>query len=359
MARIARRSFDDPFRPKANTMRPVSTWLFVCAFAVMLMALIGAVTRLTESGLSIVEWKPVTGAMPPISDADWQKEFDTYKTSPQYKKVNSGMELGEFKKIYFWEWVHRFWGRFIGIIYALPLLYFWKRLPPTTRPAFLGILALGALQGGMGWFMVKSGLVDAPQVSHYRLAAHLLLAFLIFGSLFRLGLAFRLEPSKDAGKISHFRGMVRGALALTSIVMAWGAFTAGLDAGMVYNDTFPMMGQTVYPVEMLQYKPVWRAFFEEPATVQFVHRTLAILLFLKILWIVSKTKGFHLPQRLSRLFRALWVVALLQITLGISTIVTHVNIIIATAHQAGAMTVMAILVWLLHEIPIIEGHKED
>lgn len=359
MTRLAPRKDEDPFRPKASAMRPVSTWLFICAFAVLLMALIGAVTRLTESGLSIVEWKPVTGAVPPLSEADWQREFDIYKTSPQFKKVNSGMELPEFKKIYFWEWIHRFWGRFIGVLYALPLLYFWRRLPSSALPAFIGVLVLGGLQGGMGWLMVKSGLVDAPQVSHYRLAAHLLLAFLIFGCLLRLGLAFRLEPSKDGAKIAHFRGLVRGALVLTGVVMAWGAFTAGLDAGMVYNDTFPLMGKTIYPVEMLQHKPVWRAFFEEPATVQFVHRVLAVLLFLKIVLIVRKARGFHLPVRLNRLFRALWVVALLQIVLGISTILTHVNIIVATAHQAGAMTIMAILVWLLHEIPVIAADKED
>lgn len=359
MARVKRSQHHDPFRKTASAMRPVSTWLFICAFAVLLMALVGAVTRLTESGLSIVEWKPVTGALPPLNDADWQKEFDTYKTSPQYKKVNAGMDLPAFKKIFFWEWLHRFWGRMIGILYALPLLYFWKRLPPTSRPAFLGILALGALQGGMGWAMVKSGLVDAPQVSHYRLAAHLLLAFLIFGCLFRLGLAFRLEPSRDAGKIAHFRGPVRGALALAGVVMAWGAFTAGLDAGMVYNDTFPLMGQTIYPTEMLQYKPMARAFFEDPATVQFTHRILAILLLFKIFWIVNKTRGFHISDRMARLFRALWVVALLQIALGVSTIVTHVNIIIATAHQAGAIAIMAILVWLLHEIPIVTQDKGD
>ncbi|MEZ0260098.1 MAG: COX15/CtaA family protein [Alphaproteobacteria bacterium] len=358
MTRVQRTTDADPFRKKASAMRPVSTWLFICAFAVLLMALVGAVTRLTESGLSIVEWKPVTGALPPLNDADWQKEFDTYKTSPQYKKVNAGMDLPAFKKIFFWEWLHRFWGRFIGVLYALPLLYFWRRLPPSSRPAFLGILVLGAAQGGMGWLMVKSGLVDAPQVSHYRLAAHLMLAFLIFGCLFRLGLAFRLEPSKDAGKIAHFRGLIRGALALAGIVMTWGAFTAGLDAGMVYNDTFPLMGRTIYPTEMLQYKPVYRAFFEEPATVQFTHRVLAILLLLKILLIVNKTRGFNVPDRLAKLFRALWVVALLQIALGISTILTHVNIIVATAHQAGAVTIMAILVWLLHEIPIIKHDKE-
>lgn len=359
MARVKRTEYTDPFRPKSSVLRPVSTWLFVCAFAVLLMALVGAVTRLTESGLSIVEWKPVTGALPPLNDADWQAEFTKYKTSPQYKKVNAGMELADFKKIFFWEWLHRLWGRLIGLIYALPLLYFWKRLPPSSRPAFLGILALGAVQGGMGWFMVASGLVDAPQVSHYRLAAHLLLAFLIFGCLFRLGLAFRLEPSKDAGKIAHFRGLIRGALALAGVVMAWGAFTAGLDAGMVYNDTFPLMGSTIYPTEMLHYKPMHRAFFEEPATVQFTHRVLAILLLLKIFMIVGKARGFNLPGRVAKLFRALWVVALLQIALGISTIVTHVNIIVATAHQAGAVTIMAILVWLLHEIPIVEHEKQD
>ena len=161
-----------------NIKKSIGTWLLICAVMVMLMATIGAVTRLTESGLSIVRWEPVTGAMPPMNDAAWQQEFDLYKTSPQYRKINQGMALQDFKKIYFWEWLHRLWGRLIGIVFAVPLAFFWlrKKLDARLKKHCIGILALGFVQGCVGWYMVKSGLVNRPEVSHYRLAIHLMLA---------------------------------------------------------------------------------------------------------------------------------------------------------------------------------------
>lgn len=332
--------------------KPVAIWLFTCAAAVFLMALIGAVTRLTESGLSITEWKPVTGALPPLDAAAWQKEFDLYKQSPQYQKVNSGMDISDFKKIYFWEWIHRFWGRLIGLVYFVPLLFFWGRIPSVARPRFLGLLALGFAQGAMGWLMVKSGLVDHPAVSHYRLAAHLMLAFLIYAWLFRLALAFSLQPDKDAGRLTDLRGGVRGTIALSALVMTWGAFTAGLDAGMVYN-TFPDMNGHWFPPEAAQHRPFWRAFLEEPATVQFTHRILALLLVLKVLLLARRAVPFHPSPRLARLFRALVLAVLLQASLGVATLLTQVDIVLATLHQAGALFLLTLLVWLLHEIPAI------
>lgn len=341
---------------KKFSSRPVAIWLFSCAAAVFLMALIGAVTRLTESGLSIVEWKPVTGAIPPLNDAGWQAAFDAYRQSPQYQKVNAGMTLAEFKGIFFWEWLHRLWGRLIGILYAVPLLFFWKRLPRESRPAFLSVLALGFLQGFMGWWMVKSGLVDQPAVSHYRLAAHLMLAFLIYGCLLRLALAFSLSPEKDAAKAHPLRGMVRSTLILAAITMTWGAFTAGLDGGMLYN-TFPTMNGYWLPPEMLQHKPLWRGFLDEPAVVQFTHRVLALLLFAKIMLLSFRARRFHCPPRMADVFAALAVMAVAQVLLGIGALLTQVNIYLATAHQAGAMIVLALLVWLLHEIPHIKKEK--
>lgn len=336
----------------------IPAWLFTCAAAVFLMALIGAVTRLTESGLSIVEWKPVTGALPPTTPAAWLHEFALYKKSPQYLKVNHGMTLDEFKNIYFWEWLHRLWGRMIGLVYFLPFLWFLarKKLPRASLPQFTGILALGFLQGAMGWYMVKSGLVDQPAVSHYRLAAHLMLAFLIYACLFRLGLSFALRPELDAGKLTGIRRAVRGTLALAAVTMTWGAFTAGLRAGLLYN-TFPTMGNHWLPPELFAHNPMWKAFFEEPATVQFTHRILAVLTFASILLLKKKADAFHPPRRLRNLLRALALMACVQVGLGISTLLTGVNIYLATAHQAGAMTLLALLVWLLHEIPCIPYEK--
>lgn len=337
----------------APNHRPVYVWLFITAAAVLLMALIGAVTRLTESGLSIVEWKPVSGALPPLTEADWAHEFALYQQSPQYKKVNLGMTLAEFKQIFFWEWVHRQWGRLIGLIYAVPLVYFWLsgRIPAAAKKYALGILCLGALQGFMGWFMVKSGLVDAPAVSHYRLAAHLSLAAIIYACLLRLAFFVRAVPLQhNAHVMTPLRGFVRATLAAVGVTLVWGAFVAGLDAGLVYN-TFPMMDAHWFPPETMQTVPVWSAFFAEPATVQFTHRVLAMLVLLKILTLFMRARSLVLPPRLNRLLAAVCGMAVLQVSLGISTLISHVNIHLATLHQGGAFILIGLLVWMLHEIP--------
>lgn len=337
----------------------IALWLFICAASVFAMALIGAVTRLTESGLSIVEWAPIKGAIPPLSEADWLREFDLYKQTPQYQKVNRGMSLAEFKEIYFWEWLHRQWGRIIGLIYALPLAVFWLRgrLPGDAKPALLGILALGFAQGAMGWLMVKSGLVDLPAVSHYRLAAHLMLAFLIYACLLRMALGFWLRPDPDAGRIAALRGNVRLVLGLAVLTMIWGAFVAGLRAGLVYN-TFPMMDAHWFPPEMLAHQPVWRAFIEEPATVQFVHRVLGVLTVLSGLWLWTCAQGFN-PQGRARVLFILLPLALLgQAALGVVTLLNHVPVALGALHQGGALVVLGLLVWLLFEIPRIESRKK-
>lgn len=338
----------------------IALWLFICAASVFIMALIGAITRLTESGLSIVEWKPITGALPPLNAADWAHEFDLYKQSPQFLKVNRGMTLPEFQHIFFWEWLHRLWGRMIvGVIYFAPLCWYWARgkIPASAKPAFAFILGLGFFQGLMGWIMVKSGLVDQPAVSHYLLAAHLMLAFLIYASMFRLGLSFALPPERDAGKLTVLRSFVQLTLCIAVTTMVWGAFVAGLRAGHLYNDSFPMMGKYLWPTEGLMYDPRWKAIFAEPATVQFVHRVLAVTTFSAIMILTARARAFHPPPRLRRLFLALFLMAFVQVALGISTLITHVNIAIATTHQAGALTLLTLLVWLLHEIPYVPREK--
>lgn len=339
-------------KKKERSLKPVAVWLFVCAGAVFLMAVIGAITRLTESGLSIVEWKPVTGALPPLNEAEWQKEFANYKQSPQYKVVNYGMELWEFKRIFFWEWLHRLWGRLIGVIYAVPFLFFWSRIPAERRGAFIGILFLGGLQGAVGWWMVESGLVNDPAVSHYRLAAHLMLAVFIYGCLFRLGLSVGVNPSQNGGRLSGVRNFTRATLAAVVLTMTWGAFTAGLDAGLVYNDTFPYMGQNLWPSEMFAYQPMWKAFFEDHATVQFTHRLLAVMTLLKVFLLIRKAMPFNPPPRIKKLLIAAGIIGTGQVCLGIATVMTQVHTHVAATHQAGALALLTVLVWLLHEIPV-------
>lgn len=342
---------------KKPSLKPVAVWLFFCAFMVFAMAVIGAITRLTESGLSIVEWQPIAGALPPLNPAEWEAAFKAYKSSPQYKLVNYGMELAEFKKIFFWEWLHRFWGRAIGVVYAVPLLFFWARLPQEKRGSALFILFLGAAQGALGWWMVKSGLVKDPAVSHYRLAAHLMLAVFIYSCLFRLGLSIGLRKADDAAKLTGLRGLVFGTLVMAVLTMTWGAFTAGLDAGLVYNDTFPRMGRTYWPQEMFEFKPMWKAFVAEHATVQFTHRVLAVITLLKVILLITKAMPFNPPPRLRRLFTALGVIALGQVGLGVATILTKVHVHVAATHQAGALLLLTVLLWLRHEIPHIVKEK--
>jgi cytochrome c oxidase assembly protein subunit 15 len=295
---------------------------------VFAMAVIGAVTRLTESGLSITEWKPVTGALPPLSHEAWQKEFDLYRQSPEFAQKHFWMELGDFQKIFFWEWLHRLWGRTIGIVYALPLLWFFvrKKIPAGYGGKLLGILFLGALQGAVGWWMVASGLVDRPSVSHFRLAAHLGLALLIFSAMWWVAMELRVSSSELRANPATRRPQLATLLPLflLAITIVWGAFTAGLDAGLIYN-TFPLMqGQFTPPggVDILH----------DHGWVQFAHRWLAMATGLTTLLYAWSAKNPWLGG-----------MVFVQIGLGISTLLTQVNIPLAALHQAGAIILLALL----------------
>ncbi len=311
-----------------HTTKSLTNWLFFTAFMVFAMAVIGAITRLTESGLSMVEWKPLIGAIPPLSEAEWNRVFDLYKETPEFQQKNSWMQLGDFKEIFFWEWLHRLWGRVIGLVYALPLLWFWVRgqIPQGYKGKLLFILLLGAGQGFMGWYMVMSGLVDMPSVSHFRLAAHLLLAFVIYACL--LWVAFDL---KNAQKIScSFCQLRHGwvALAFVVITVIWGAFVAGLDGGLLYN-TWPKMDAHWMPPEVTGL----HAILYDPAAVQFVHRWIAVVTGLVVLAYAWRVKS-----------AAIAAMIFVQIGLGIATLMTQVSIPLAAAHQAGAMIVIALLI---------------
>lgn len=323
-----------------NSARPIALWLFICAASVFLMIIIGAITRLSESGLSIVEWKPLIGAIPPLNEAEWHDVFTQYQQSPEFQKKNFWMELGDFKKIFFWEWLHRFWGRMIGLIFALPLAWFWLRgqIPPERKIKFLGILALGGAQGLMGWYMVQSGLIDEPAVSHYRLAAHLGLALLILALLLWQGLSV-LNIKRHPHPALHFHtGLV---LLFAAVTIFWGALTAGLDAGLVYNETFPKMGGQWLPPDFWAHPSFLANILQHHSGVQFMHRWLALLTVALIftLW----AHGFYKRAAFPAL-QALAIMALMQMGLGIATLLSGVNLHIAVTHQAGAVMVLALLV---------------
>lgn len=324
----------------------VSLWLFVCAGLVFAMVVVGAITRLTDSGLSMVEWRPIMGFLPPMDAVEWNRVFDLYKASPEYQKKHFWMDLSDFKAIFFWEWAHRFLGRVIGLAYGLPLLWFFLRgsIPKPYILPLLGLLVLGGMQGLMGWYMVQSGLVDVPAVSHYRLAAHLSLAFLIFSLLIWFGLSIGAVQTKvkkvacaGFSMLSHSI-LVLGLLILT---IFWGAYTAGLDAGLVYNESFPKMGGAWIPPTLHQYSPFWINFFENPVGVQFVHRWLAMITVLSVLsfWVRGVMNG---DRHWS--LHALAIMVLIQMILGITTLLSGVYIPLAVMHQAGALILLGLLV---------------
>jgi len=328
--------------------RRISAWLFVAAGMVFAMAVIGAITRLTESGLSMAEWRPLIGALPPLSQAEWDRVFDLYRQTPEYRLINTGMSLDDFKTIFFWEWLHRLWGRLIGVVFALPLLWFWLAgtirrtgLGPRLSWTLVGLLILGGLQGVLGWVMVQSGLVDRPSVSHYRLAAHLGLAFLIFGLLIWVGLSVR-GSTEASGAAPGLRRHGWGALVLISVTVLWGAMVAGLDAGLAYN-TFPLMNGALLPAEALSIVPAWLNLFDNTALVQFIHRWLAIVSAVVVLALAVRARRVDAGRGL-----APWLalVVLIQVGLGIATLLLGVPIVIATLHQAGALTLVGLLVGL-------------
>lgn len=315
---------------------------------VFAMAVIGAITRLTESGLSMAEWRPLIGALPPLSQAEWDRVFDLYRQTPEYRLINTGMSLDDFKTIFFWEWLHRFWGRLIGLVFALPLLWFWLAgtirrtgLGPRLSWTLVGLLILGGLQGVLGWVMVQSGLVDRPSVSHYRLAGHLGLAFLIFGLLIWVGLSVRGSTQASAAA-SGLRRHGWIALALISVTVLWGAMVAGLDAGLAYN-TFPLMNGALLPAEALSIVPAWLNLFDNTALVQFVHRWLAIVSAVVVLALTVRARRV---EGCGALAPWLGLAVLVQVGLGIATLLLAVPIAIATLHQAGALVLVALLVGL-------------
>jgi heme a synthase len=327
--------------------RAISHWLLSVAGLVFLMVVIGGVTRLTESGLSITRWDPISGALPPMNDADWQAAFDLYKQSPQYELVNRGMTLGDFKFIFFWEYVHRLLGRLIGLAYALPLAWFaWRRaIPKGYGWKLVCLLILGGMQGVIGWWMVASGLVDRPDVSHIRLAVHLLTAMTVYGLLIWVALDLRMLARSPVARPARIPLAGIWAISLLAVQMLYGAYVAGLDGGFAFN-SWPLMGDELYPSAAPWLEPMLRNFVDNPVTVQFVHRWFAFAVLAGVATLAAQAwrRGRH------DVAAALLGAVTLQILLGIATIVTGVQLWLGVAHQAMAAILLATIIVSAHRL---------
>ncbi len=334
----------------ADSMRAIRWWLYGVAAMVFALIVVGGATRLTDSGLSITEWRPLMGIIPPLSEADWQEVLEKYRQIPEYKLVNRGMSLDAFKFIFWWEWGHRFLARMVGFAFAIPLVYFIirRRIPSTLAWKLGGLFALGGFQGAIGWYMVTSGLVDRIDVSHYRLALHLTVAFLILALL--LWSAFALLPprkaSADASPSPRWRPVALTLLALIFVQVTAGALVAGLKAGLTYN-TWPLMDGQLIPDGLLIMKPWYVNPFENVALVQFNHRLLAYIIVAAVLWhavsiVRSEREG---TLRTSAVMLAVGVLA--QAMLGIWTLLASVPLSLGLAHQGMAAIIVGLAVWHL------------
>lgn len=320
-------------------------WLLGCAAVVYLMVVVGGVTRLTQSGLSMVEWEPIMGIIPPLNQAEWMEVFNKYRQSPEYLKINAGMSLDAFKQIFFWEYGHRVLGRFIGMIYFLPLLFFVLRgmVPKAWYARLFGLFILGGLQGLMGWYMVKSGLVDVPHVSQYRLTAHLSLALVIFGCMVWFGLDFLRGERRHQQATNGYLLSSALVVLMVFIMMMSGGFVAGTKAGFIMN-TFPTMNGAWVPSGLMSMEPAWRNLFENPITIQFIHRCMAFVVVGVVIWSFIKAGKQLFPTA------KYWVLAvvILQVMLGISALVMRVPVWLGALHQAGAVALFAAALFVAH-----------
>jgi len=331
----------------------MAAWLFVVCAMVFAMVVLGGLTRLTHSGLSMVDWHPVTGWLPPMDQTEWQAFFAKYQQFPQYKELNAGMTVDEFKNIFWLEFIHRLWGRLIGVVFAVPLVIFYARgwITGALKRKLIFAFVLGGLQGVLGWYMVKSGLVDRPDVSQYRLAAHLGAALVIYGYLWWLVFEL-LSPEYVGESVNLNRPLFYLAICLlvmVAVTIVSGAFVAGLDAGLSYN-TFPLMAGKLVPDGLIELTPVYLNFFENITTVQFDHRVFAILVLglSVIIWALGLRWGIT-----ARLVVASYLVlgaACLQVVLGVSTLLLSVPVSLASLHQANAFVFFWAIIWLVFEI---------
>ena len=329
--------------------KKVIYWLLTGCTLIFIMVIVGGITRLTHSGLSISNYKLISGTIPPTNALQWNEAFDLYKQYPEYQKLNYNMTIDEFKDIYFWEWIHRVIGRFIGLVFVIPFVYFLlrKQLKKSTIKKCLILLAMGGFQGFLGWFMVKSGLVDKPDVSHYRLAMHLTTAFLTFAYTFWVALDL-IFPSKKQINTS-FRNLIRAGLVILVVQIIWGAFVAGLDAGWIHNH-WPLMndGELIHQSVTTEQEPLWRNFIEGKSGVQFVHRYLAYIVvgIIGFIWFKArKNKTTMLQQKGINL---LLILVGVQFVLGVLTLVLFVPVWLGVLHQVTVFFLLATMTFTLH-----------
>jgi heme a synthase len=334
----------------ASDRRAVALWLLLCAAMVLAVVVVGGVTRLTHSGLSIVEWQPLVGAIPPLSTADWEALFARYRETPEFRLVNFDIGLEGFKRIFWWEYAHRLLGRVTGAVFLIPFLWFLARgrLERSLAWKLAGVFVLGALQGALGWVMVQSGLVDDPRVSHFRLTAHLGVALAIFAAELWIALDLLAPAERGRGATASFP--VALAIAGVVFVMALsGGMVAGLRAGSAYN-TFPLMNGHFVPPEILTLEPWWKNFLYNMATVQFVHRAIAWLLIVLVPWFWWRTLAARLELRQRLPCHLLLAALALQVALGVATLLLAVPVALAAVHQAGAVMLLGISLWAANEL---------
>lgn len=329
--------------------KKVIYWLLTGCALIFIMVVVGGITRLTHSGLSISNYKLISGTIPPMNESEWTTAFELYKQYPEYQKLNTRFTLENFKDIYFWEWLHRVIGRLIGIVFLIPFLYFLfkKQLSKPTVKKCILLLFLGGFQGFLGWYMVKSGLIDNPDVSHYRLAMHLTTAFITFAYTLWVALDLWYPVGKEINK--GLRNLIRFGLVVLIFQIIWGAFVAGLDAGYLHNH-WPLMndGKLIHETVTIEQNPVWKNFVEGKSGVQFVHRYLAYIVvgIIGLIWYKTKKTALSIQQKNG--MQMLLVLVLLQFILGVFTLILQVPVWLGVLHQVVAFFLLAAMTFTLH-----------
>jgi cytochrome c oxidase assembly protein subunit 15 len=327
--------------------RALARWLYAVAALIVAMVVVGGITRLTESGLSITQWKPISGIVPPLTTAQWQAEFANYRRIPEYQQLNRGMTLAGFQAIFFWEYLHRLLGRVIGMAFALPLIWFAakRQVPRGYGWRLAALLALGGLQGAIGWWMVASGLSVRTDVSHIRLAVHLVTALVILGGIVWTARDLMQLHASPFARAARLHPSAAAALLLLGVQITFGAFTAGLDAGYAFA-SWPLMGDALFPADTPMLAPAWRNAVDNPVAVQFIHRWLAFAAAAGLVWLALKARAAGAPRAAA----AVIGLTMLQILLGIATLLSGVEIVTAVAHQANAALLLIAAVVAAHAV---------
>lgn len=338
-----------------SRQKPVIIWLFIGVFMIAAMVVIGGITRLTESGLSMVDWRLIAGTFPPLTEAEWQRVFQDYRQSPEFKELNSHFTLADFKQIFWWEYINRVWGRLIGLVFLIPFVIFWiqKRIDKPLMKKLIIVFLLGSFQAFLGWFMVKSGLIDKPRVSHFRLAAHLITAFLAFAYTLYVALSLWKPVQVEQSK-SSLRVTISWFFPLLGIQILYGAFVAGMDAGRIHNH-FPMMEEGTWIAEsVFILEPLYQNFINGSSGVQFIHRYLAYAVVGVVVWLFFKSKKYTLTPLQQKANTLLLLAVGFQFVLGVFTLLYSVPIVLGVLHQFGALLLLAAAIFYAQQVGVFK-----